>query len=237
MVSDDDIDETTLNAYVDRQLDPELQQAVLHAMQCDARIRQRVGQLRMAKDWIRAGFPASPAKPLAQARSRGAWHRVGSALAASVIALAIGIGSGVLGYLCADAGVFASAVQDQPQRIVLHLDESQPERFRAVLDYAEQFLRQHSEGGAQVEVVANANGLDLVTSGVSPYETRVRTMMQQYPNLHFIACANSIRQLRKRGSEALMITDVHSSSTALDHIVSRLRDGWSYRKIDDLSAI
>jgi hypothetical protein len=34
-----------------------------------------------------------------------------------------------------------------------------------------------------------------------------------------------------------MITDVHSSSTALDHIVSRLRDDWSYRKIDDLGAI
>jgi len=34
-----------------------------------------------------------------------------------------------------------------------------------------------------------------------------------------------------------MITDVHRSSTALDHIVARLRDGWSYRKIDDLSAI
>jgi intracellular sulfur oxidation DsrE/DsrF family protein len=237
MVSNDDIDETTLNAYVDLQLDPELQQAVLHAMQSDARIRQRVDQLRMTKDWMRAGFPASRAKPVARARYRGAWHGAGTALSAAVIVLAIGIGSGGLGYLCADTGVFAGAAQDQPHRIVLHLDESQPERFRAVLDYAEQVLRQHSESGAQVEVVANANGIDLVTSGVSPYEGRVRAMMQQYPNLHFIACANSIRQLRKRGAEALMITDVHDSSTALDHIVSRLRDGWSYRKIDDLGAI
>ena len=151
---------------------------------------------------MRAGFPASPAKPLAQARYPRVWHRPGAALAASVIALAVGIGSGVLGYLCADKGVFGGAVQDQSQRIVLHLDESQPDRFRSVLDYAEQFLRRHSEGGAQVEVVANASGIDLVTSGVSPYEERVRAMMQQYPNLHFIACANSIRQLRLRGANA-----------------------------------
>jgi intracellular sulfur oxidation DsrE/DsrF family protein len=237
MVSNDDIDETTLHAYVDRQLDPELQQAVLHAMQSDARVRQRVGQLRMTKDWMRAGFPVSPVQPVAQARCSSLWHKAGTALVASVIALAVGISSGVLGYLYADRGVIAGAVQDQAQRIVLHLDESKPERFRAVLDYAEQFLRQHSTSGAQVEVVANANGIDLVTSGVSPYEARVRAMMQQHPNLHFIACANSIRQLRARGLEALMLTDVHSSSTALDHIVARLRDGWSYRKIDDLSAI
>jgi len=75
--------------------------------------------------------------------------------------------------------------------------------------------------------VANTNGIDQVTSGVSPYEARVRAMMQQYANLHFIACANSIRQLRNRGSDALMITDVHRNSTALDHMVARLRDGWS----------
>ena len=237
MVSDDDIDETTLHAYVDRQLDPELQRTVLHAMQCDARLRQRVGQLRMSKDWMRTAFPVSPVQPVVQVRCNSMGHKAGTTLAASVMALAIGIGSGVLGYLCADRGVIAGAVQDQAQRIVLHLDESKPERFRAVLDYAEQFLRQHSTSDTQVEVVANANGIDLVTSGVSPYEARVRAMMQQHPNLHFIACANSIRQLRERGLEALLLTDVHSSSTALDHIVARLRDGWSYRKIDDLSAI
>ena len=75
--------------------------------------------------------------------------------------------------------------------------------------------------------MANTNGIDQVTSGVSPYEARVRAMMQQYANLQFIACANSIRQLRNRGSDALMITDVHRNSTALDHMVARLRDGWS----------
>jgi intracellular sulfur oxidation DsrE/DsrF family protein len=206
-------------------------------MQSDARIRQRVGQLHMTKDWMRAGFPVSRVQPVVQVRCNSMWYKAGPALAASVIALAIGISSGALGYLCADRDVIAGAVQDRAQRIVLHLDESKPERFRAVLDYAEQFLRQHGESDAQVEVVANADGIDLVTSGVSPHRARVRAMMQQHPNLHFIACANSIRQLRERGLDALMLADVHSSSTALDHIVARLRDGWRYRKIDDLSAI
>lgn len=237
MVSNEDIDETTLHAYVDRQLDPELQQAVLHAMQSDARVRQRVGQLRMAKDWMRVGFPVCPGEPVAQARCSSLWHKAGTALAIPMLALTVAFSSGVLGYLCADQGVIAGTVQHQAQRIVLHLDESKPERFRAVLDYAERFLRQHGESGAQVEVVANANGIDLVTSGVSPYQARVRALMRQHPNLHFIACANSIRQLRARGLDALLLTDVHSSSTALDHIVARLRDGWRYRKIDDLSAI
>ncbi len=71
MVSNDDIDETILHAYVDRQLDPQLQQAVLNAMQGDARIRERVGELRMTKDWTRAGFSDGTATTVARARHRG----------------------------------------------------------------------------------------------------------------------------------------------------------------------
>jgi anti-sigma factor RsiW len=130
MLSDHEIDETTLHAYVDRQLDLELHQAVLHAMLHDAGVRQRVGELRMTKDWMQTGFAVTAEKPGAPAGRCSLPDMAGTALAASVMAL--GIGSGVLGYLCADSGLFAGAVQDQPQRVVLHLDESQPERFRTV---------------------------------------------------------------------------------------------------------
>jgi hypothetical protein len=60
-------------------------------------------------------------------------------------------------------------------------------------------------------------------------------MRRQYPNLRFVACANSIRELRKTGAAVLMITVVHSRNAELHRFVSRLRDGWRYRKIDERS--
>lgn len=232
-MSSDDIDDTTLNAYVDGQLDPELQQAVLHALNRSARLRDQAARLRMTKDWMQAGFGATttPQRPRLDTGVRPRrW--LGTALAASLATLAVGAGAGLLGYWCADI-----QAGGQPQRVVLRLDGSESTQFHAVLDYAEAFLRRNSEPGAQVEVVANASAVDLLIQGMSPYEARVRAMMQRYPNLHFVACANSIRQLRETGAQALMIRDVHSGNTAIEHIVARLGDGWSYRKIDDLDVI
>ncbi len=237
MLGSNDIDETTLNAYVDGQLDLELQHAVLEAMRRDALVRDRVSQLRMAKDWMRAGFSGAWARPPARPFAGNRRQRLAPALAASLAMLTVGIGGGALGYYCAQADRFAITAGEQADRIVLHLDDADPQHFRALLDYAEQFLRDRRERGAQVEVVTNAAGIDLMRSGVSPYEARIEAMLQRYPNLHFIACATSIRQLQKRGEQALLITDVHTGTTAVDHIVSRLRDGWSYRKIAEFSGI
>lgn len=227
------IDDTTLSAYIDGQLDTELQQAVLDALNSDAQLREEVARLRMTKDWMQAAFAAT--RSIRPARlDANVWRRrwLGTALAASLATLALGAGGGLLGYWCAVARGDA-----QPQRVLLHLDQSDGARFHAVLDYAEAYLRRNKAPGAQVEVVANASGIDLLRRGASPYEARVRAMMQRYPNLHFVACANSIRQLRGAGVEALMISDVHSDDTAIEHIVARLREGWSYRKIDHLDAI
>ena len=228
-----DIDETVLNAYIDGQVDAELEQAVLCALHGSASLREEVSRLRLTKDWIRLGFAAAAPVPRADRYCAGRRaHGLVTALAASLATLMIGVAGGLLGYWCADA-----PPGEQPQRILLHLDQSEPAQLRTLLDYAEAFLRRKTASGAQLEVVVNAGGIDLVTRGVSPYETRVRAMMQRYPSLHFVACANSIRQQRQTGAETLMISDVHSDQTAIEHIVGRLRDGWSYRKIEQLDTI
>ena len=109
--------------------------------------------------------------------------------------------------------------------------------IQAVLDYAENFLAENLELGTQVEVVANSGGVDLMRSGVSPFEYRVRALSEQYSNLHFVACMNSLRNLRRTGIEPVMLDDVHTGTTAVDHVVKRLQDGWTYRKVDNLKDI
>jgi len=43
--------------------------------------------------------------------------------------------------------------------------------------------------------------------------------------------------LRRQGIDPVMFKGVHSGATAVDHIVQRLHDGWTYQKIDNLEDI
>jgi len=56
-------------------------------------------------------------------------------------------------------------------------------------------------------------------------------MMDKYDNLTFVACANTIERLRARGVDVHLIDRTHARSTAIDHVISRLREGWTYIKI------
>jgi len=238
------LDELTLNAYVDGQLDPEQERQVLNAMDTDRSIREQVCQLRRTKDWMRTGY--GEAQPSEQPLPAGKRHlsRVQAGLAASLMALAVGLGGGILGYACAEressaqmAALGGGLGQENPHKVLLHLGDSDPRHFQAVLDYTESFLEEHKERDVQVEVIANSGGIELMRSGESPFEDRVRSLSDKYDNLQFIACMNALRNMRKQGVEPAMIDDVHTGVTAVDHIVKRLQEGWTYRKVDNLSDI
>lgn len=235
-----ELDDLTLNAYVDGQLDTEMERCVLRSMDGDPRIREQIYRLRRAKDWMRSGFcDAEPTRHVLDTRG-GFRQRWGAGIAASLLACLIGAGGALVGYQVADNDAQVSkqlALHGDPTRVLLHLDESQPERFEAVLDYAETLLKDGERSGVQVEVIANAGGIELMRVGGSPYEERVKTLKRHYHNLQFIACANAIRHLESDGLDAALIDDVHTGATAVDHIVQRLQEGWTYRKVEKLPGI
>ncbi len=230
------LDDLTLNSYVDGQLTAEQEREILAAMEHDVAVREQICKLRRAKDWMRTGFAdAVPPTPPATKLRRPFY--VGNGIAASLMALALTTGGALLGYTCAERQAPALAQQQDSNHVLLHLDKSGADNFAAVLDYAEKFLAEHAARGVEVEVVANAGGIDLMRTGGSPYNARVMALQHQYQNLHFIACANAIRNLRKEGVDVSMLNGVHSGETAVDHIVSRLQQGWRYVKVSDLPGI
>lgn len=228
------LDELTLNAYVDGELDPEQEGVVLVAMQNDPDIRDQVCKLRRARDWMRTGFADARTEDQPLPVGRAGFCRVGTGIAASLLAVAIGVGGGLIGYTCAESDSMVVAGQQDPMQVVLHIDDAEPAHFQAVLDYAENFLEENHGSGTQVEVVANSGGVDLMRRGGSVYEGRVRQLSERYANLHFVACMNSLRNLQREGINPVVIDDVHAGSTAVDHIVKRLHDGWTYRKVSSL---
>ncbi len=239
MQSQMQLDDLTLNAYVDGQLVAEQEREILAAMEHDAGVRERICRLRRAKDWMRTGFAdAMPPAALEGNKPMRRSFRLGGGIAASLMALALLCGGGLFGYSIGERQPNdPQTLVQNADHVLLHLDKSGSENFDAVLDYAEKFLAAHAARGAEVEVVANAGGIDLMRQGGSPYAERVRALQQQYNNLHFIACANAIRNLRKQGVDVSLLRGVHGGETAVDHIVSRLQQGWRYVKVSDLPEI
>jgi len=245
MQETDYIDDNMLGAFVDGQLDEAGCEAVIAAMAADPASRARVERLRRAKDLMRLGFASAqtpsrrtglPPAPLNRKFPR--------ALAASLAALALGIGAGSLGYhygrhLDRDtlSGAKLAAAQQLNDRIILHISDADPVQFAAALDYTEKFLQQHPASHSRIEVIANAGGLNMMRVGVSPYERQIQRLQAAYPNVSFLACANAIANLRKQGVEPRIIASVDTEKKAIDHIVERLQAGWSYVRVDALPEI
>lgn len=231
-----------VHAFVDDQLDPDGRKAVVLAMDRDPELQERINRLRRTKDLMQVGFGAAVAPTRDLPRQPGTWPRVW-AVAASILVLIGSFGAGVVGYFTGPglygqgAGDEHPALLSQSDRVVLHIAESDPASFSATLAQAERLLEEFRHTGGQVEVVANAGGLDLLRKGVSPYEQRVLALMQAYDNIHFIACANAIRNLRRRGERAEVIQEVKTDRTAVEHIVGRIQAGWRYIKVGTASEI
>jgi intracellular sulfur oxidation DsrE/DsrF family protein len=243
MQQSDHIDDILLGAFIDGQLDAANAEAVIAALQEDPDTRERLYQLRRAKDLMKVGFDhvepppqATPPAPRSRFSVRG---RFG--IAASLLVLALGFASGILGYygtkqLAGDT-IASTPQQAYTDRVVLHLSESDPKQFAAALNYIEDFLAANEAEDSQIEVIANSGGLDLMRMDTSPFKNQLVAMMRDHDNVHFIACANAIRNLRKQGIQAQIIPKVHTDKTAIDHIIGRLQAGWSYVKIDNVPAI
>ncbi|MDT8386751.1 MAG: hypothetical protein RQ736_04515 [Thiogranum sp.] len=245
MNSHDHIDEKTLGAFVDGQLNETDRSSVIRALDASFELREQVYQLRRATDLVKLGFggaTSSAAKP--PSWRIGLTRRHAFALAASVAMLGIGFSAGSLDYSFTGSGTMqagqamqelsAAPVPQQTNHVVLHIEDSDPRQFIAALNYVDTFLQQYAGGGGEIEVVANAGGLDMMRSGLSPYEQRVVDMINRHGNVSFVACSNAIRNLELQGIEPGIISNVDTDETALQHIVARLQSGWTYVKAESL---
>ncbi|WP_455235423.1 hypothetical protein [Thiogranum longum] len=240
-----DIDDQMLGAFVDGQLDSANCALIIKAVENDPEVRERLYQLRRAKDLMKLGFDnAQPPRRPMQEPKTSLRTRLSFGIAASLVTAAVGFGTGIFGYSLSmqlaeksSTQVLANASQQYADRVVLHISDSDPEHFGAALAYTKEFLKTHQKQGSEIEVVANAGGLDLMREGISPYERQVIELMRDHNNVHFIACANGIRSLKNKGIQPGIIEEIGTDETAMDHIISRLQDGWTYVKVESLPEI
>jgi intracellular sulfur oxidation DsrE/DsrF family protein len=231
-LTDDD-----LHRYIDGEMDKR-SRADFHALlDRDPSLAARVSEYRSVDRTIREALHALE-PPAARAPDRG------NAATPRRIAAALLLPAGFL------AGWFGHSLSNVPEtheylaggvnlpvkgrehfNTVFHIDVDESAAVGEVLDRAEAVLTAYANQDAQVEVVANAAGLNLLRADVSEFAPRVRAMMDKYDNLAFVACANTIKKLEEQGVEVLLIDRTYARETAIDHVVDRLQDGWTYIKI------
>lgn len=121
----------------------------------------------------------------------------------------------------------------QPGKYILHIGHNGDANFKKTLDQAEALMLKYKNSGfnIELEIVANAGGLNLFVEGASPYTQRVKKLREDYPNIKFIACSNAIERLREKGIEPHLINSVHQGVAAIDQVVKRINQGWTYMKI------
>jgi uncharacterized protein len=227
--------DSLLHAFVDDQLEAGDRARVLAAMEADALLRERVCELRRSKEWVRLAFDEVRAPPRRSSRVgvRGRWLKSTQGLAASVLLM---VGGFLLGWFAQQIpstgasapGLEVVGVEAGGHRVLLHIDHADPTRFLAVLEDAEYLLETYRDQGVKVDVLANAGGIDLLRADVSPHALRIAQMIGTYPDLRFLACANSIARLREQEITPILIDRVNTSGTAVDHVVDRLQRGWTY---------
>lgn len=227
-----------LHRFIDGELDDKARSRLHELLEDDPVLAARVEDYRSVDQALREAFD-DVEPPGSRLSSDSMWGRR-RGIAAAALLLPAGLLIGWLGHAYlgvseihqALAGGINLPVQGQ-QRLntLFHIDVDERAVMAGVLDRAEAILTSYANQDVQVEVVANAAGLNLLRADTSVFARRVHAMMDKYQNLTFVACANSIERLKEQGVEVLLIDRTHARATAIDHIVERLQDGWTYIKI------
>ena len=233
--------EEYLNCYIDGELDTSDSKHLLQAMEQNASLRARVCKLQHLKDLVNSQFPLQ--QTLSEPPKRK-WYDQ-HAIAMPAVMLFIGILSGWFGHYLGGTknfiiypdtslkvanSTFSQASYDS-NKVLLHIDNGDKNKLREIVDYAESLLKQNDKNGLQVELIANSGGIDLFRADLSQQKTRLNQLAHRYDNLKLLACVNAIARLKERGETVELIPAAHVGPTAIDHIVGRLRDGWTYQKI------
>lgn len=229
-----EVSDEMLNAFADDELDATEKARLLNRMAEDVALRGRVCQIWQMKELLRGAYPQTEVPAPRRHGRASRFARYGQALAASLI-LGLGAAMGWFahGGLGDPAELHLSQQQMAEGKVILHLDTSDPERLRVAVNEAERLTAEKDKSGhlIQVELVANGGGLDLLRDGVSPYADRLENLARVRGNLSLLACATAIEKARASGADVKLLPHVIVTSSALDQIMLRLQQGWTYIQI------
>jgi intracellular sulfur oxidation DsrE/DsrF family protein len=221
------------NAHVDGQLDAAEWGRIAAAAERDGLLQENLSDLRRVKDLVRNAYAEPPRPRQRQARARAnSWRAFAGGLM-----LATAVWSGYSWWAGAPQPEATAPIAKAPaqvslaqDKVLFHVGSDDPGALARVLGEIEDLLRSARSSGraVEVEIIASDVGLVLLSAAALPAARRVAEIRREYGNLRLVACGESIRRLRGAGRSLELLPDIAIAPSALEEIVSRLRDGWVY---------
>jgi intracellular sulfur oxidation DsrE/DsrF family protein len=232
------ISDEMLNAFIDHELSDDDMMQIYTAMSKDTGLRARVCDLRATRDLVRSAYPIPPlvgnAKRLPSRFP--AWG-----MAAAVALLSVG---GLLGWLAYPVwhapapSALVAGIDDASMsavRVVFHASRNDANAFEQILDEAETLLAANTGGRAanQVRIVANGEGLYLLSARASPFKDRIQRLNAQHKNhVVFAGCAQTSKRMkRERGEDIELLPGVLMVNSGVIELLELQEKGWRYLPI------
>lgn len=231
------VSDERLNALIDGELSPADAAELLNELRSDAGLRDRMAELQLTKAMVRHAYPATGGAGhgcVAAARlpNRNVTRAAVASMAlGAVLGWMVNEGIRTQGSATRDPAWAEVATQNHSVRVILHVSKGAAQDGAAALDRAQEILETaHTEGRvASVEIVANGAGLDLLLDGVSPHAHRIAELRANYPGkLTLVACGQTAQRLQDGGRPPRLLPGTIMASSALDRIVQRMQQGWTY---------
>lgn len=236
------VSQEELHAYLDGELAPAEAERVVAALAADAALREEACALRALREQLRLAYAVPPrATRRAPAVAPCPAIRWPHALAAMLL-LCAGIALGWLGHGWRQEGadapgwdtVRAPRIAADPLRLVLHVGDFDPARIDALLTESAARLAAAERGGEplRIEILANSGGLDLLRVAATRHAADLARLRRDYPaRFSLVACGQGLQRVRETGGDARLLPGVVVAPSALDQVIRRLGEGWSYRRI------
>jgi intracellular sulfur oxidation DsrE/DsrF family protein len=229
--------EEFINAFVDDELTPDEKAQAYARLGDDETLNRQVCELRKVRDLVGLAYRNVPA-PACGTSTIAAGRKCSTAIAAG-LALVIGALGGWFLHPAAQAPddavvALAAPAAEDPAKVLFHVSEGNPEHLKTVLDEVENLMKfyRQTQQKARVEVITNGGGLSLLMAGISPYAERIQRMQQEYHDLTFVACQNTIERIQQElGLQAKLLPGVVVIDSGVAQIMRRQNQGWAYIQV------
>lgn len=253
MSSDDKlISDEHLNAFIDNQLDADEKSRILGAIKTDNELSHRACEIKRLRDLMQHAYelPSEKTSTSRPSRAMRGWLQATAAGALLVIGGVIGWVSHSQRYPAAsdldvqamyldEEKAFQTTRVDQApttqgaRKILLHVSSADPQKLEQALDTTERLLQTYRARHmpVELELVANAGGLDLLRADISPFADRIEHLQHKYEELTLFACQTAIDRMLKRehmDHAPPLLPQALITPNALDQILTRLQEGWVY---------
>lgn len=131
------------------------------------------------------------------------------------------------------AAILFSGMAFAEHKIVFQVNENDPKTMNIALNNAANANKYYQDKGEEVtiEIVTYGPGLIMFHGKKSPVKDRIASFQQNFDNVGFRACANTMRKMKKKsGKDVPLLTGVEVVPSGVIHVVQRQEEGWAYVK-------